>query len=229
MEAARKLLAKIPINERNVLKMKWEPVLGGNYAVSFEHLKRDTHLSSGYSSKGYWTDEDCTEAMEEPEGGFPTPCDVATGYCPTEIKAGTCYHILNAGNIGDSVMFSAVKQANGVAIGAHIFSNTICKYSMTSTDDEGWQNNPGSYFHVPHTVGTGAFGKEFCLPYMGLGYIKIKPKSEMPLTLIVILALSGFIFLRETIGFCLWRRRRNQARFQAQSAAINMKMKSTSA
>ena len=218
--AARKLLG-VKDNLR-VPKMRWEPVLGGNYAVKMEVL-------------GRFKDKECKEALAEedfPHGKAELCVDGTKSSCASEFKAGACYRVCNGEGCAEdvSVMVSAVKQADGLMLTQTGFPTDDCKDSEAVQ----WQDLPTASHHIPDAK----FGQELCVPSSemgdyslapGGGFVKLKTRSEMPLALILILGLSGFIILRELVGLCLWRRRRNQARFRAQSAALNMKMKSTSA
>ena len=220
--AARKLLG-VKDNLR-VPKMRWEPVLGGNYVVKMEVLGRFRGNS-----------ETCKEELAEedfPHGKAELCVDGTKSSCSSEFKAGACYRVCNGEGCAEdfSVMVSAVKQANGLMVTQTGFPTNDCKANEATQ----WQNLPTASHHIPDVK----FGQELCVPSSdwvdyslapGGGFVKLKIRSEMPLALILILGLSGFIILRELVGLCLWRRRRNQARFRAQSAALNMKMKSTSA
>ncbi len=218
--AGRKLLGVK--DDLRVPRMRWEPVLGGNYAVRMEVL-------------GRFHDKECKEALAEedfPHGKTELCVDGTKSSCSPEFKAGACYRLCNGEGCAEdiSVMVSAVKQAGGLMLTQTGFPTNDCK----NTETLPWQDMSSDSYHIPNAK----LGHELCVPsgdmgeyslVPGGGFLKVKTRSEMPLTLIVILALSGFIILRELVGLCLWRRRRNQARFRAQSAALNMKMKATSA
>ena len=221
--AGRKLLGVRDGLEK--ARMRWEPVLGGNYAVGMEVL-------------GRFKDKECKEKLAEedfPHGKAELCADGTKSSCAPEFKAGSCYRVCDGEGCAEdvSIMVSAVKQAGGLMLKQTGFETKDCK----DTEETPWQDVPSQSYHIPNAkfghelcVPSGDFmGDEYSLVPVGGGFLKVRTRSEMPLTLIIILALSGFILLRELLGLCLWRRRRNQARFRAQSAAINMKMKPPSA